>query len=71
MSVYLFNSLSDDEYSNFLIVAAFSNGPFSDKTFSPVNNSYLLTFPDDKAEFLAVRLNHIEIWFVRFCYQFF
>ena len=51
MFVYFFNSLPIGEYSNILIVAAFSNSPFSRKTSSPVKFSYLLpTFPDDNAE---------------------
>ena len=56
MSVYFFKSLFNGEYSNLLIVAAFSNKPFSGKTSSLVKNSYLATFTDDKAEILAVSL---------------
>ena len=40
--------------SNLLIVAAFSNGPFFDKTSSPVKNS---TLPDDKAENFTIFLS--------------
>ena len=39
ISVYVFNSLPDGDYSSLLIVAAFSG-----KTFLPVKNSYLSTF---------------------------
>ena len=46
MSVCFSNSLPIDEYLNILIVAAFSN-----------KNLYLLAFPDDKAEILAVCLS--------------
>ena len=68
MSVCFFNSLANGEYSNLLIVAAFSNKLFSGKKLS-VTNSYLLTFPDDKAEILAVYyLNHIELCFAPFYY---
>ena len=54
MSVCAFNSLLNDEHSNLLVVAAFSSKPFSGKRSLPVKYSYLLTFPDDKAEILAV-----------------
>ena len=57
MSVCFFNSPPNDEYSNFLIAAAFSNKTFSCKTSLPVKNSYLSTLPDDKAEILAVCLS--------------
>ena len=57
MSVYDFNSLSNEEYSNLFIVAAFSSKPFSGKTSFLVRNSYLLTFSDDKAEIFAVCLS--------------
>ena len=53
MPLCFFNSLSNSEYSNHLIVAAFSSKSFSGKTFLPVKNSFLLTFLDDKAEILA------------------
>ena len=64
MSVCYFNSLPNGKYSNLFIVAAFSGKSFSGKTSSPVKNSYLLTFPDDK----IVYLNHFELCFARFCY---
>ena len=57
MSVCTFNSSPKEEYSNLFIVAAFSNGSFSGKTSLPARNSYLLTFPDDKAEILAFSLS--------------
>ena len=56
MSVCAFNYLSNEEYSDLFIVVAFSSKSFSGKTSLPVKNSYLLTFPDDKAEILAVYL---------------
>ena len=40
------NSLPNGKFSNLFIVAAFSNSPCSDKTYSPVKNSYLPTLPD-------------------------
>ena len=48
MSMCFYNSLPNDGYSNRLILAAFSNSPFSGKTSKPIKNSYLTTFPDDK-----------------------
>ena len=45
------------EYSNLFNAAAFSDKSFSDKTYLPVNISYLLTFPNDKAEILVVCLS--------------
>ena len=57
MFVCFLNSLSNGEYSNLLIVAAFTNKCFPSKTFLPVKNSSLPTFPDDKAEILAVYLS--------------
>ena len=54
MSVCFFNSLPNGEYSNLLIVAALSSKSFSGKTSLPFKNTYLLIFPDDKAEILAV-----------------
>ena len=38
------------------IVTAFSSKSFSGKTSLPAKNSYLLTFPDDKADFSVVCL---------------
>ena len=57
MSVRAFNSLSNEEYSNLFIVAAFPSNSFSGKTSWPVKNSYLLTYPNDKAAILAVCLS--------------
>ena len=57
MPVCFFNLLPKGEYSNLLIVATFSNSPFSSKTSSTVKDSSLLTFLDDKAEILAVYLS--------------
>ena len=56
MSVCLFNSLTNDEYWNVLVVAAFSNKSFSGKTSLSVKNSYLPTILDSEAEILAVCL---------------
>ena len=55
--VCFFNSLPNGEYSNLSIVAAFFSKSFSSKIYFPVKNSYLLTFLDDKIEFLAVCLS--------------
>ena len=60
MPVCFFNSPPNGEYSNLLILPAFSNSPFPGKTSSPIKNSYLLTFPDDKAEILAVCLSKLH-----------
>ena len=57
MSVYFFNSLSDDEHLNLLIVADFFNSLSSGKTSLPFKNSCLPTFPGNKAEILAVCLS--------------
>ena len=54
MSVRFFNPLPSGEYSNLSLAAAFYNKTFSGKTYLPVTNSYLPTFPDDKVEILAV-----------------
>ena len=51
--------LPDGKYSTLLTAAAFSSKSFSDKTSLPVKNSYLPTFPDDKAEILAVCLSKL------------
>ena len=59
MSNCAFNSLPNGEYLNLFIVAAFSSKSFSGKTSLPVKNSYLLTFPHDKAEILAVCLSKL------------
>ena len=49
--VFLFNSLPN--------VAAFSNSSFSVKTSLHVKNSYLLTFPNNKAKIVAVCLSKL------------
>ena len=59
MSVCAFNSLPKGKYSNLIIVAAFSNKSFSGKTYFSVKYSYLLTFPDNKTEILAVCLSKL------------
>ena len=59
MSVYFFNTLPNGEYSNLVIVTALANKSFAGKTFSPVNNLYLSTFSDDKAEILAACLSKL------------
>ena len=53
MSVYAVNSLPKGEYSNLFIVASLSSKSFSGKIYLPVKSSYLLTFPNNKAEILA------------------
>ena len=50
MSVCFLNSLPNRKYSNLFIVAVFSGKSFSGKTSLSVENSYLLTYPDNKAE---------------------
>ena len=57
--VCFFNTLCNDEYSNLLIVVAFSNSSFSGRTSPPIRNSYLQLFPDDKAKTLAVCLSKL------------
>ena len=57
MSNCSFNWLPNGEYSNPLIVAAFSNSPFSGKT--PFKNSYLPTFSDNKTGIVAVFLSKL------------
>ena len=57
MLVCAFHSLSKSKYSNLFNVVTFSNKSFSGKTSSPVKSSYLLTFPEDKADILAVCLS--------------
>ena len=56
MSVCFFNSFPNNEYSNLLIIAAFSNSPYSSKNSLPVRNSYLPTFLDGNAKIFAVYL---------------
>ena len=53
MSVGALNSLPNREFSNLYNVVAFSSMSFSGKTSLADKHSYLLTFPDDKAEFLT------------------
>ena len=65
MLVCFFNSLPNGEYSNILI--AFCDKSISCKTPFPVKESYLPTFPDDKAETFFY-LNGIELCFARFYY---
>ena len=48
-----FNSLPKGKYSNLFIETAFSSKAFPGKTYLSVKSSYLLTFPNDKAEMLA------------------
>ena len=59
-SVCFFKSLANGEYSNFLVLAVFSNKSFSGKISFPVKNSCLPTFSDDKAEILAVFLSRLH-----------
>ena len=59
MPVCAFNSLPNGEYYNIFIGATFSFTSFSDNFYLPVKNSYLLTFPDDKAEILAIFLSKL------------
>ena len=50
MSVCFSDSLPNGEYSNLLIVAAYSNKFSSGKTSLSVKNSHLPTFYDEEAE---------------------
>ena len=63
MPVCFLNSQPNGEYSNLLIVAAFSNKPFSGKISSPVKRSYLSRLPDDKAAIVAIAF----VCFARSC----
>ena len=54
MSVFAFNSLPKGKYSFFFVAAALYRSSYHGKISWLVKNSYLLTFPDDKAEILAV-----------------
>ena len=58
-SVCFFKSLANGEYSNFLVLAVFSNKSFSGKISFPVKNSCSPTFSDDEAEILAVFLSRL------------
>ena len=57
--VCFFNSFPNGVYSNLLIEVAFSSKSFSGKLSFPVKNSFLLRFPDDKADLLAVCLSKL------------
>ena len=57
MSVCAFTFLPNGEHLNFFDATAFSGQLFSINTSLPVKNSYLLTFPDNKAEVLVVYLS--------------
>ena len=57
MSVCAFNYFPKGEYSNLLIIAAFSSKSLWGKPSLLVKNSYLLRFSGDKAEILAVCLS--------------
>ena len=59
MSVCPFNSLPKGEYSSLYITAAFSSKRFLGKASLAVKTSSLLTFPDDKAEILAICLSKL------------
>ena len=50
---------------NLLIGAGFSNSSYTGEISSPVENSYLPTFSDDKAETLAVCLS--KLYLTLFC----
>ena len=63
--VCFFNYFPNVEYSNLLIVAAFSSKSFSGKASLGVKNSYLLRFSDNKAEISAVCLS--EFYWALFC----
>ena len=72
MSVCFLNSLPNGEFSNLLIVAAFSVNTFPGKTSLPVQNSYIPTFHDDKADILAVCLSNLYwAFFSQYCDQLF
>ena len=59
-----FNSLPNTECSKLFNAATFCSKSFPRKTSFPFKKLYLLTFPDDKAEILAVYLsNYIELCF--------
>ena len=56
MSLCFSNSLPNGDYSNLLIVAAFSSKSFSGKISLTVKNSHLLAIIDETAKILAVCL---------------
>ena len=73
MSVCDFNSSSKGKYSICFVVAVFCSKSFSEETSFPVRNSYLLIFPDNKAEILSVSLSksfffNVELSFAQLCY---
>ena len=57
MSVCVFNSLLNEEYSNLFNSADFSSKYFSSKASLPIKHLYLLIFTDVRAEILAVCLS--------------
>ena len=57
MPVCFFNSLPNGEYSNHLIVAEFSNSPFSVKHLQLLKTHIYKIFPDDKTDPLAFCLS--------------
>ena len=57
MSVCAFNSLPKGKYSNFFIAAGLYRNLYLGKTVLLVQNSYLLTFPDYKADILVICLS--------------
>ena len=59
MSAYFVNSIFNEEFSNLLIIAAFSNKSLSGNPSLSVINLYLLTFSDDQAQILAVYLSKL------------
>ena len=50
MSVCVFNSLPNKEYSNFFNAGAFPINSFPGKMYLPVKNLFLSATSDDKAE---------------------
>ena len=65
--VCFFNPLPNGKYSNLFNAVAFSDKSVSGKTSLSVKNSYLLTFPDDKAKII---LSFILLDFVTDCFDF-
>ena len=62
---YFFNFLPNGEYWNYFNAAAFSSKSLCCKTSLSVKNSYLLKFPDNKAEYWAVCLS--KFYWALFC----
>ena len=56
---FYFNSLSNNEFWNLLIIADYCDSLFFCKISSPVKNPYLPTFPDNNAEILAFWLSNL------------